>query len=125
MAEKCLLEPDEIRAWVEERGGTPTVIRGVDEKDGPEQPEMLHLSFGPTTKDEARIGWPEFFDRLESQNLAIVCDEERGKNDFSFIDKKTAMRKYYPESDMPDTMDSDAIKDNEYPTGLPAEEEGI
>lgn len=125
MAEKCLLEADEIRAWIEERGGTPTVIQGVDEKGGPEQPEMLHITFGEATREVTRIGWSEFFDRLESQDLVLVCDDERGRNDFSFMDKRTAMRRFFPESDMPDTADREMIRDNEHPAASSAEESEV
>ena len=125
MSKKCLLDRDEIRAWIEERGGTPTIIRGVDEKDGVEQPEMIHIEFGPGTNDTVRMGWAEFFDRMENLDVALVYDDEAGPHDFSFMDKKEAIRKFFPETDLPDSGSREMIKDNEHPVGLSTEEEGL
>lgn len=60
---------DEIRKWVEKRGGRPTVVKGTEGKDGE---GILRIDFAePDAKLEA-IPRGEFFETFEDRKLAFL-----------------------------------------------------
>lgn len=66
---------DEIRKWVEERGGKPAVVKGTGDKRGP---GVLRIDMPGGAGDEAfeHIGWEEFFEAFEENELALILQEE-------------------------------------------------
>ena len=72
---------DEIRRWVEERGGHPARVKRTGRKN---DPGILRIDFpgfsGEDTLEE--IEWDEFFEWFERNNLAMLLSSERG-NRFS------------------------------------------
>jgi hypothetical protein len=76
---KVTTDHDEIRRWVEERGGHPAEVKGT---------ELLRIDY-PGFSGEDRleeISWEEFFDAFEENNLAFLYQEKTkdgGKSRFS------------------------------------------
>ena len=76
---KVTTDHDEIRRWVEERGGHPAEVKGT---------ELLRIDYpgfsGENSLEE--ISWEEFFDAFEENNLAFLYQEKTkdgGKSRFS------------------------------------------
>jgi hypothetical protein len=65
---------DEIRRWVEARGGKPSTVKRT-EKDG--EPGVLRIDFpgysGEGSLEE--ISWDDFFKKFEESKLAFVYQE--------------------------------------------------
>ena len=72
---KVTTDHDQIRKWVEERGGWPASVKGTG-KGG--KPGVLRIDFpgysGTDTLE--RISWEEFFDAFEKNNLAFLYQDE-------------------------------------------------
>jgi hypothetical protein len=86
-------EHEEIRQWVEERGGYPATVRGTESGD---EPGVLRIDY-PGYSGEGtleRISWDEFFAKFEEANLAFLYQEETkdgGPSRFSkLIDRNSA-----------------------------------
>lgn len=64
---------DEIRKWVEERGGRPASVSGTGNGD---EAGVLRINFDePGGDDDDRledISWDEFFDKFEESKLAFL-----------------------------------------------------
>ncbi|WP_437679754.1 hypothetical protein [Sorangium sp. So ce131] len=80
------IDHDEIREWVEARGGRPaTVIR--TEKNG--EPGVLRIDFpgfsGEDTLEE--ISWDDFFAKFEESNLAFVYQQAKASGEPSYFSK--------------------------------------
>jgi anaerobic selenocysteine-containing dehydrogenase len=74
----------EIRRWVEERGGNPARVEGT---------QLLRIDY-PGFSGEQRleqISWDEFFEVFDKNNLAFIYQEETkdgGESRFSkFVDR--------------------------------------
>ncbi len=80
MAEaKATTDHEEIRKWVEERGGWPACVKGTG---GKEDPGLLRIDFPGYTGEGKlqRISWEEFFEKFEENDLAFLYqDEVHGK----------------------------------------------
>lgn len=66
---------DEIRQWVEQRGGVPATVEGTgdDETAG-----VLRVDFPDSGGDDGNlmtISWDEFFEKFEDAKLAFVYQE--------------------------------------------------
>jgi hypothetical protein len=66
---------DEIRQWVESRGGRPAVFDGeiIDDETG-----VLRIDFQEHTARQTLvpISWDEFFQKFDQNNLAFIYQEE-------------------------------------------------
>ena len=76
---------DEIRSWVEERGGCPATVAAT-EKNG-KQGAILRIDFDDPGGDDDpglhRIQWDEFFDIFDKNDLAFLrSDGESRFNKF-------------------------------------------
>jgi hypothetical protein len=70
---KTTTDHDEIRRWVQERGGKPASVKGT----GGEEPGVLRIDF-PGRGDEdslEEISWEEFFDKFEKEKLAFLYQD--------------------------------------------------
>ena len=69
-------DPDEIRAWVEERGGHPACVKGTGGKN---DPGLLRISFPGYSGEETLepISWEEFFQGFEDNQLAFLYGPEQ------------------------------------------------
>ncbi|XXX79925.1 lipocalin/fatty-acid binding family protein [Sorangium sp. So ce134] len=80
------IDHDEIRAWVEARGGRPATVTRT-EKNG--EPGVLRIDFpgfsGEDTLEE--ISWDDFFAKFEESNLAFVYQEAKASGEPSYFSK--------------------------------------
>jgi hypothetical protein len=77
---------DEIRQWVEERGGRPARVAGTG---GGEDPGLLRIDY-PGFSGEGTlepISWDEFFDAFEDNQLAFVYQEQKKTGEPSTFSK--------------------------------------
>lgn len=67
---------DEIRAWVEQRGGKPAMVKGTSKKKS--EAGILRIDFpgysGEDTLQE--ISWDEFFQKFDEGNLQFLHQTE-------------------------------------------------
>ena len=87
MAEaKTTTNHDEIRRWVEERGGCPSHVKDTGSGD---DPGVLRIDFPGFSGQESleRISWDEFFDWFEKNNLAFVYQEQTADGEQSRFSK--------------------------------------
>ena len=66
---------DEIRRWVEERGGRPARVKGTE--GGGDDAGILRIDFPGVGDDESLepISWDEFFRKFDEENLAFLYQE--------------------------------------------------
>lgn len=73
-ASKKTIDHDEIKKWVEERGGRPARVKTTG---GDGDPGLLRIDFpGYGKRDTLEpISWEEFFQKFDSKNLAFLYQE--------------------------------------------------
>ena len=80
---------DEIRQWVEERGGHPARVKATGSRN---DPGVLRIDFpgysGEDTLEE--IEWDEFFEWFDRNNLAILLSDEAGNRFNKLVSRKTS-----------------------------------
>jgi hypothetical protein len=64
---------DEIRRWVEQRGGRPANVRGTEE--GGEEAGLLRIMFRDD-EDLEEIGWDDFFEKFDEEKLAFLYQDK-------------------------------------------------
>jgi hypothetical protein len=74
---------DEIRAWVEERGGRPSRVKGRDEGTG----GLLRIDFAEKDDNLEEIGWDEFFEAFEDNELAFLHQDKTSSGETSRFNK--------------------------------------
>ena len=79
---------DEIRAWVEARGGQPARVKATGEG---EDPGILRIDFpgfsGEDTLDA--IEWDEFFEWFDRNGLALLLSDEEGNRFNKIVSRET------------------------------------
>ena len=75
---KTTTDHDEIRKWVESRGGTPSSVADTGSGD---DPGILRINFEkePGGDDDAglqEISWDEFFQAFDENDLAFLYEDE-------------------------------------------------
>jgi hypothetical protein len=81
---KVTTDHDEIRRWVEERGGHPARVKGTN---------LLRIDYPGFSGEETleRVSWNESFRIFDENNLAFLYQEETkdgGESRFSkFVDR--------------------------------------
>jgi hypothetical protein len=75
---------NEIRKWVEARGGHPSMVRtGKNEEGG-----ILRIDFGEPEESLEEISWEEFFEVFDENDLAFLYQDE-GKSRFNkFVERQ-------------------------------------
>ena len=75
MADRTTTDHDEIRRWVEERGGRPANVRGTGDDDA----GVLTIDFPGGAGEESLepIPWDEWFEKFEDKRLAFLYQEEK------------------------------------------------
>jgi hypothetical protein len=72
---KTTTDHDEIRRWVEERGGKPAKVKGTE--GGGDDPGILRIDFPGGEEDRLEeISWDEWFKKFDEENLAFLHQEE-------------------------------------------------
>ena len=90
---KVTTDHDEIRKWVEKRGGHPARVKGTEKGDSA---GLLRIDYPGFSGEERleEISWDEFFKGFEENNLAFLYQEKTkdGKQSrFSkLVDRDTA-----------------------------------
>ena len=72
---KTTTNHNEIKKWVEERGGHPARVKDTDNKDGG---GVLRIDYpGYSGEQELEeISWEEFFEKFDEAGLALLCQEK-------------------------------------------------
>ena len=83
---KVTTDHDEIREWVEERGGQPTQVKGTGDD---ESPGVLRIDYPGFSGEETLepITWEEFFEAFDENNLAFLYQEETKDGEISRFSK--------------------------------------
>ncbi len=87
---KKTTDHDEIRKWVEARGGVPATVRSTGSKD---EPGVLRIQFQEQESGDSleEISWDDFFEKFEEQKLAFLYQDEtkQGKTSrfFKFVNR--------------------------------------
>ena len=79
-------EHDEIRTWVEERGGFPARVRTTGDD---EDPGILRIDFPGFSGDDTleRISWDDWFQAFDAHELAFLHQEETEDGQVSHFNK--------------------------------------
>jgi hypothetical protein len=85
MAEsKTTTNHDEIRRWVEARGGRPAAVRDTGNGD---DAGILRIDFGDQDDGLEEISWDEFFNTFDESDLAFLYQEETSEGGESRFNK--------------------------------------
>jgi predicted ATPase len=85
---KATIDRDEIRKWVESRGGFPAHVRRTGDEDDPGVLRIDYPGFSGAGSLE-RISWDEFFEAFDTNNLAFLY-QPTGQSRFSkLIDRNS------------------------------------
>lgn len=81
-----LTDHEQIRQWAEERGGTPSCVRGTGGKG---DIGMLRLDFpGYSGEDSLEpISWDEWFEKFDERGLALIVQEKTTRGQKSNFNK--------------------------------------
>ena len=85
---------DEIRRWVEARGGQPATIAGTER--GGEEAGLLRIDFptGASNPPLQPVSWDDFFQKFDDENLAFLYQEQKADGEQStfckFVERKGA-----------------------------------
>jgi hypothetical protein len=84
---KHTTDRDEIRKWVEARGGRPATIAGTQRRK--EEAGLLRIDMpgGASNPPLEPISWEDFFEKFEEANLAFVYQDEKADGEPSFFSK--------------------------------------
>lgn len=69
-----MTDHDQIRKWVESRGGRPACVKGTG---GGGDVGMLRIDFPDYTGEESlrKISWDKWFDKFDKENLALLYQD--------------------------------------------------
>jgi hypothetical protein len=83
---KVTTNHDEIRRWVEERGGRPARVKGTGDD---ESPGVLRIDYPGFSGEETLepITWEEFFKAFDENNLAFLYQEQTKDGEISRFSK--------------------------------------
>lgn len=93
---KTTTNHDEIKRWVEERGGSPAVVKGTE---GKRSGGVLRIDYPGFSGEDTleKISWEEFFETFEEANLAFLYQDETKDGEQSrfskLIDRDNAQEK--------------------------------
>ena len=95
---KITIDHNEIRRWVEERGGHPARVKGTG-RTGESSGGLLRIDYpgfsGAETLEE--ITWEQFFDQFEKSALAFLYQDQLENGETSrfskLIDRNSAEAK--------------------------------
>jgi hypothetical protein len=79
---KVTVNHEEIRRWVEERGGRPACVKGTERGESC----LLRIDYpGFSGEDTLEpMGWSEFFDTFDQNNLAFIYQNSKNGNPSRF-----------------------------------------
>jgi len=68
---------DEIRSWAEARDGKPACVRGTGGEEADPGILRFDLPGGAGTESLEHIGWDDWFEKFDEQQLAAVLQERK------------------------------------------------
>ena len=68
---------DEIRRWIEQRGGRPARVRGTT--------DLLRVSFGKSPQNLEEISWEQFFEAFDRNNLLFLYEDDPNTRFSKFV----------------------------------------
>jgi hypothetical protein len=79
---------DEIRQWVESRGGHPARVKGTGDED---DVGLLRIDYPGFSGEETLepISWDDFFKKFEEKKLAFVYDPDPGSRFSKLVKRET------------------------------------
>lgn len=77
---------DEIRDWVDERGGHPARVKGTNKGNSAGVLRIDYPGFSGEERLE-EISWEEFFDGFEKNKLAFLYQDETKEGELSRFSK--------------------------------------
>ena len=83
---KTTTEHEQIKRWVEERGGHPARVKGTDEK-GTSGVLLIDYPGYEGTQTLETISWEEFFQGFEENQLAFLYQDSTKAGDNSRFSK--------------------------------------
>jgi hypothetical protein len=88
-ATKSTTDHDEIRKWVEQRGGKPTTVKGTA-REG-EDAGLLRIDFpsGASNPPLEPVNWDDFFAKFDDAGLAFLYQDEGNSTFCKFVDRKS------------------------------------
>ena len=91
---KTTTNHEEIRKWVEKRGGHPAVVSATENND--RAGGLLRIDYdepGGNNDDRLhRITWNEFFDIFDKNGIAFLYDPDGDSRFSKFVQKASASR---------------------------------
>ena len=91
---KTTTDHEEIRKWVEQRGGHPAVVKSTENKGEPGG--LLRIDYdepgGNNDSRLHRISWDEFFRSFDQNDLAFLHDSDSDSRFSKFVAKESASR---------------------------------
>lgn len=91
---KTTTNHNEIRKWVEKRGGHPAVVAVTESDD--RGGGLLRIDYDePGGNDDTRlrrIGWDEFFEIFDRNDVAFLHDPESESRFSKFVERESAGR---------------------------------
>jgi hypothetical protein len=84
---RTLVDHDEIRSWVEQRGGWPAAVKRTSRGEG--DIGMIRIDF-PGYSGEGkleRIDWEDWFGKFDESNLALIVQERTAGGEISHFNK--------------------------------------
>ncbi|HBL52435.1 MAG: hypothetical protein A3D24_03515 [Candidatus Blackburnbacteria bacterium RIFCSPHIGHO2_02_FULL_39_13] len=72
---KITTDHDQIKTWVEARGGKPAKVKGTGNGEG----GLLRIDFGAKTATLEEISWDEFFKTFDSKELGFLYQDQTAK----------------------------------------------
>ena len=92
---KTTTSHEQIRKWVEQRGGHPAVVSATESKGGRDG-GLLRIDYDePGGNDDDRlhrITWDEFFRIFDESGIAFLYDPEGDSRFSKFVQKESADR---------------------------------
>ncbi|MYL99630.1 hypothetical protein GR702_17870 [Novosphingobium sp. FGD1] len=74
---------DEIRKWIEERGGRPTIVASTDDGKG----GLLRVDFAEPDDELEEVDWERFFEIFDENDLAFLHQDETAESKQSRFNK--------------------------------------
>jgi hypothetical protein len=83
---KTTTDHEEIRRWVEQRGGRPARVQGT----GGEDAGLLRIDFGEPEENLEPIDWEEWFDTFDRSGLVFLHEDEPDSRFNKLVSRETA-----------------------------------
>jgi hypothetical protein len=86
---KATVDHDEIRKWVEARGGIPAHVKRTGSNRG--NPGVLRIDYPGFSGEESleRIDWEQWFDWFDRDNLAFLYQDEKKSRFSKLVDRSS------------------------------------